>query len=191
LVVALSAGGMFAWLSGMRRDLGRVEQLPKTEAAELHGPELETRENFLRNTVEQDADPGNERLRITRGVTNRIDLGEFYLQEHRLEQADRFFKELEASKVRAYHTLGRIGHAIVLAYENKTAQSNQEFLELIGGKPGFGEHAERMQLLMNQARLRAEIARALEFNKANATRADPFPQRLESWTKAPRWQSKW
>jgi hypothetical protein len=152
--------------------------------------DLEKQEGFLREAVAQDVDPANDRLRITRGVTNRIDLGQFYLREHRLEDADQYFAELAASKVKPYHTLGRLGHAMVLAYQDKTEESNKEFLDLIGGKPGAGEHAERMQLLMNQPRLRAEIARALNFNKANTSSASTFPSQLEHWRKAPRWESK-
>jgi serine/threonine-protein kinase len=190
LLISLCSGGALAWLHGKPRAIPLADPSRMAQTTPPRMMELQKEEEFLNTAIDQDLEPGSDRLRLTRGVSNRIDLSQFYLRENRLDDAERFFIELMGSRVRAYHTLGKIGHAIVLAYQNKTTESNREFLGLIGGNPGEGEHAERMQLLMNQPRLRAEIARALTFNKANATAAEGFPLRLESWRVPPRWQAK-
>jgi cytosine/adenosine deaminase-related metal-dependent hydrolase len=105
------------------------------------------------------------------------------LHAHRLDDAEKFFAELQNSKVRAYAMLGKFGQAVVLAHRNRAQDSNRLFLELLGAKALV--NPERERLLLDQAQLRAEIAEALDFNKANATAALPFPEELDVWRVPP------
>jgi hypothetical protein len=104
---------------------------------------------------------------------------------NRLDDADRFFAELQKSRVKVYSALGKLGHAIVLAHQDKAAESNRLLMELLAKKGMLGEHLERIHLLMDQPQLRYELARALDANKVNSTAADPFPPELETWRVPP------
>src|SRR5205823_4943445 len=69
---------------------------------------------------------------VTTGFQHSVELGLYYLKENRLDEADQLFLELAKPerKVVPYRYLGRMGHAIVLAYKDDAAGSNQEFLAI-------------------------------------------------------------
>jgi eukaryotic-like serine/threonine-protein kinase len=142
------------------------------ELAEGRPSASERQEQILREGLEQDLDPGNERPRVVRGVTNRMELAQLYLDQRRLEEADQFFANLAASKVPPYKVLGRLGHGLVLAYQNHPVESNKAILDNLAA-------VRQTPLLSNNMVLKYEIARALAFNKANATSSEPFPTELE------------
>jgi eukaryotic-like serine/threonine-protein kinase len=140
---------------------------------EVHPSATDRQEQILLEGLEQDVDPGsNERSRVIRGVTNRLELAQLYLDQRRLDEADRFFSNLAASKVAQYRVLGRLGQGLVLAYQNRPVESNIAIRESL-------EKLRQVPLLNNNTMLKYEIARALAFNKANATPAEPFPPDLE------------
>jgi hypothetical protein len=102
-----------------------------------------------------------------------------------LEEADEFFGKLidNPAKVPAYRTLGRLGHAIVLARQDRTAESIRLFQDLITDKPKAAP--AQIQFFLNQPELRYELARAMEYNRANL-RDQPLPAELEQLLQAPR-----
>jgi serine/threonine-protein kinase len=175
-------GGTLAWRN-RASPMGTPAALD--EPAQPIVTEQQKQEQFLREAVNQDAEPNGDRVRLNRGVINRIELTQFYLEQHRVADADRYFSELQASPVKVYSMLGRLGHALVLAHQDKAEQSNRLFMELLGIKNGSNEHLERIGLLMGKPQLRYEIARALDRNKVNATAQAPFPVELEVWRTAP------
>jgi serine/threonine-protein kinase len=185
VVVALFGGGVAAWL----RRSARISALPpssSSSAAIAEEPTLAEPsriERLLREAVEEYANPGTDRLRRQLALGHNLELGLYYLKEDRFEEADQFFNGLINSPVRipAYRTLGRLGHAIVLARQNHAAESNQLFLELVNPKRAVPQ----IQLFLNEARFRYEIARALEYNKANL-RDQPLPPKLEELRLPPR-----
>jgi serine/threonine-protein kinase len=184
IVLALLCGGTVAWLRG-RATLPSPS--PPVLAPVPEGPLLTERrknEQFLREAVEKYADPGKDPARRDLGLRHSLELGLFYLQDGRLEEADQFFASLisNSAKVGAYRTLGRLGHAIVLARQDQASESNQLFLELLGGKGKPG--AEQIRFFLNQPQLRYEMARALEYNKANLRK--PLPPELERLREPPR-----
>jgi serine/threonine-protein kinase len=188
LVAALAAGASLARRHNRTLAQQQQSEAPPLEPAAPRAPlvtEQQNQEKFLRKAIDEDAAPGPDRFRINRGVTNRIELALYYLRLHRLDEADRYFSELQKSRVKVYDMLGRLGHAIVLAHQDKSAESDRLFLELLGNKAAVGEHVERIRLLMDQPQLRYEMARALDANKANATPAEAFPKELETWRVAP------
>ncbi len=147
---------------------------PTAESAvgDAHLSATQRQEQILVEGMEQDVDPGTERPRINRGVTNRLELGQLYLDQRRLEEADQFFGNLAASKVHQYRVLGRLGHGLVLAYQDRPKESNKVLNESLN-------ELKRVPLLANNPVLKYEIARAIGFNKANATPSDPLPAELE------------
>jgi eukaryotic-like serine/threonine-protein kinase len=189
VVLALFCGGTMAWLRSSATLTPRFPTAPPFPAS-AEGPlltEHRRNEQFLRAAVEQYANPGTDRARRDLGVRHSLELALFYLKDDRLEEADQFFASLikNPANVPAYRNLGRLGHAIVLARQDRAAESNQLFLELLGDKPKGGP--EQFRFFLDQPQLRYEIARALEYNKANL-RNQPLPAKLESLREPPRLQ---
>jgi serine/threonine-protein kinase len=180
VLLALLGGATAAWL---RRNAPSTVPMPSPSslgavAAETPPAEPSRIERLLREAVEEYANPGTDRLRRQLALGHNLELGLYYLKEDRLEEADQFFTGLinSPAKMPAYRTLGRLGHAIVLARQNHPGESDRLFLELIGTTPRGG--APQIRYFLNEARLRYEIARALEYNKANL-RNRPLPPELE------------
>jgi len=183
VMLALVTGGTVAWLRG-RGTVPAPSTPPHPAVAE--GPLLTAQtkyEQFLREAVEQYANPGTDGARRQVGLQHHLELGLLYLKDDRLEEADRFFLSLiNPAKVWSYRTLGRFGRAIVLARQDQADKSNELFLELVGNKAKGGP--EQMRFFLNQPQLRYEIARALEYNKANLGKA--LPPELERLREPPR-----
>jgi hypothetical protein len=135
-------------------------------------------EQFLKDVVDSYAEPGKDPTKIRNGVNHCVELGLLYLEQWRLDQADALFSRLMQSSVDQYVGLGRLGHAIVLGLQNKPAESNKAFLDAL-------KHLNWNEARPRQALNRFEspqlvqwVARALDYNAANATAEAPFPQRL-------------
>lgn len=104
-------------------------------------PAVKTREQLLREEAER-------RLLApdAAGLVACADLGLFYLEENRLDDAQALFVRLEAVKTpRSYFQLGRLGHGIVLAQRpQKAAESNQCFKDVFAPFPGLvGPYSSR------------------------------------------------
>jgi eukaryotic-like serine/threonine-protein kinase len=162
LLLAFSGGSFLAWR--------QFKPATATVSVEGHLSALDRQEQILVEGMEQDVDPGSDRTRVMRGVTNRMELAQLYLDQRRLPEADQLFANLVASKAPQYRVLGRVGHAIVLAYQNHPAESNKAIGESLAD-------LKKTPILANNQVLKFEIARALAFNKANAT--EPLPAELE------------
>jgi hypothetical protein len=127
---------------------------------------LQKREEFLKQAVEHYANPDKDQAKVRLGLGSCIELGLFYLDQWRLDEADQLFCRFAGNQdVKPYHSLGLLGHAIVLGLENQAEKSNKAFLEVLSG----GQAAEKQQamLIRQNARLRAWVARALDYNAAN------------------------
>jgi hypothetical protein len=183
VALALLGGATAAWL-GRGAPTPQPENRPTPSAAPEQPLVTEQRkhEQFLLEAVEKYANPAGDPSRRELGLRHSVELALFYLKDNRLEEADEFFDKLikNPANVRPYRLLGRLGHAIVLAHEDRVAESNQLFLELMG-KGGL----EQARFLLNQPQLRYEVARALEHNRANL-RDQPLPAELERFREPPR-----
>lgn len=184
VLLTLLGGGTVAWLRNRAANEPPPAPPPPPAAEEPLLTEQRRNEQFLREAVEKYANPGADRVSRDLGLRHSLELGLFYLKDNRLEEADQFFNTLihNPGKVVSYQTLGRLGRAIVLARQDHAAESNRLFLELIGPKPKVG--AEQIRFFLNQAQLRYEMARALDYNKANLGGA--FPPELERFREPPR-----
>ncbi len=189
VIFALVAGGTLAWMRNRSQAEGAAYPADATGTAELPLSEGKAHEKFLRDAVKEYANPGNDRRRLELGLRHGVELALFYLERHRLADADQFFTDLikNAYKVEAYKTLGRLGHAVVLAWKDRTAESNREFMDLLGWQRRNGKPPPSLPFLLNQPQLRYEIGRALDRNKANETPEQPFPPTLEYLRDPPRW----
>jgi serine/threonine-protein kinase len=171
LVLAAVSGAALAWWQ-------RHKEFP-TSAASVTDASVEAlfsqqkREQFLKDAVEQYADPGTDAARIRLGLGHCIELAVFYLDQWRLADADELFTRLQRSPVETYASLGRLGHAIVLGLQNKPAESNEAFREAARSVKG----PRNRGILLENPQLAQWVARALDYNFANAP-AD-FPRQLQ------------
>jgi eukaryotic-like serine/threonine-protein kinase len=148
------------------------------ESTALEAPfSLTKEEQRLKGEVGQYANPGRDQEKIRTGVSLHIELGVFYLEQWRLDDAEQLFSHLIASDLPQYRLLGRIGHAIVLALKNNPKESNKEFLELLPERP-MAPRGALVGFLALHPKLRPWVATALEYNAANASYS-PFPNELE------------
>jgi serine/threonine-protein kinase len=189
IALALLAGGALAWMRNQQRASGQEALGQKSVSLPPVLTEMQRQENFMREAVEQYSDPGKDPMRVDLGLKHALELGLFYLKQQRLDDADRFFLDLRdnRNKVEAYRTLGLLGHAIVLGLENQPAESNRAFLDLVGDKARAGKPPDRLPFLLNQAPLRYEIARALDYNRINLPASQPLPPALEALRKPAEW----
>jgi serine/threonine-protein kinase len=132
-------------------------------AAEKPVPPVSRDERLMLEEVERFAAPNADQLR--KGVAHHIELGVYYLDRHRLDDAERFFTGLSANpKVPAYQALGQLGQAIVLSLRDQADASLEKF------KAVFTDREERWKQLFRppfggspeMADLRAWLVRALE-----------------------------
>jgi serine/threonine-protein kinase len=178
-----AASVVLALVSGLV--VGKLSQRPAapsyTPAPTEPSPspfDTKARENELKKLVEDSARP-QDKLQTMAGLRHAIELGLLYVSERRLDEADRFFKDLEkrAPKVYAYRIWGELGEAIVLAFRDKPAQSNKQFLKALDK----GEKAGRFWI--HTPAVRQIIAEALNHNHENAP--GMFPPRLEPFRHPP------
>jgi serine/threonine-protein kinase len=202
VVLALAAGLALGWYFQHPPPVNHHAALP----VEDPGPPkaaitLKKREEALLERVQEHLKPEN-RLDAMAGVKHCVDLGLFYLKQKRLDDADAFFKSISNPdrKTPAYGFLGRMGHAIVLAFRDEPAASNKEFLlffehiELIEKRPAKGGLAKKdLQkanieayevLWKDNPPLREMVAKALNFNYANDVKN--FPPGLDAYRLPPR-----
>jgi hypothetical protein len=137
------------------------------------GKELSSQEKWeklLEEQVKKTANPTKDRDQVRRGLTPRIELGLLYLEQWRLDDADRFYNELanEPNQVPAYRFLGRLGHGVVLAFQDQAVESTKVFQELfVEKKIGPNERKWKWGLVNRNHQFHAKIAEALDRNEAN------------------------
>jgi hypothetical protein len=142
-------------------------------------PSLKKYEKSLRATVEAHANPGKETERVSAGVVVNVELGLFYLDQWRLDDAEQLFNRLASNAdIPRYRHLGRLGQAIVLALQNRPRESNELFLALFVEKPAAPRRFDGLIFLNAHPKLRQWVATALEYNAAN-TAISPYPAELD------------
>ena len=104
LLSAFLCGSLLAWK--------QFRPVAESAAPEAHLSALERREQILREGMEQDLDPGTERSRLIRGVTNRMELAQIYLDQHRLDEANQLFANLAQQSASPKAVLGRLGNVV-------------------------------------------------------------------------------
>jgi serine/threonine-protein kinase len=178
---------------------GHVIPLPDDAAkAKKNGP-TKLDEAALKQFLAQYLDsavPGQ----VTTGLQHSMELAALYLQERRFADADAFFTDLRKTERKpAYRYLGKMGHAIVLAFKDESAESNKQFLEIaqqiennevmLTGKfaKKFEKYKEELDAHRSVWRdtpvMRELVAQALNRNRANDPAA--FPEKLEHYRHPP------
>jgi serine/threonine-protein kinase len=178
LLLALGIGVGAAFLQ-------RLAQTPAPVSAGPTGAEsaavealfsLQKHEQFLKAAVEEYANPGTDMEKARNWMKANIDLGLFYLDQWRLDDAEKVFNRLPTLDSPQSRNLGRLGQGIVLALKNKPRESNERFEEALAERPAAPRFV--LAFLTSHPKLRQWVATALEYNAANAS-ISPFPADLE------------
>ena len=123
------------------------------------------------------------------GLSLCLDLGMLYLEQHRLDDADKFFVRLGGIKgVRQYQLLGRLGQAMVLAFRDRPQESNQLFHDTFQNNPLLREAKKNkdegkppdpdVRKMWTNAQFRFWMAQAVYFNTRNGIAEADVPPAL-------------
>jgi serine/threonine-protein kinase len=128
---------------------------------------LEQKEKTLRQLAKEFENPGNDQR--AQGMTHQIELALFLLDQRRFDDADQFFKGLSSSRIQAYNLIGKLGHAVVLGFQDKAEESNKSLADLFTPKPppNFWVARGLVSLMNNYPTLRRKVAEAIDRNEAN------------------------
>jgi serine/threonine-protein kinase len=170
-VLLALGGGLFAgWLWNRPQETSTTDpDQVRTEAAQKQ------REKDLRALALENIKDDNPR-KVIASLEHAIELGLIYLKQRRLVEANQFFEELNqpANKFQ-FRTWGKLGQAMVLAFQNNPADSFKQLPEFKGKKLN--------QFWINDPAIREVLAEALSFNLANAP--DDFPKNLRRFLQPP------
>jgi eukaryotic-like serine/threonine-protein kinase len=183
VLLAATGGGALGWLrlhAGTKAAAGAQAATDVNDPRPL--PSEAEREKFLQTAVQQylkpsGATPQEMQPQVRMGLDHAVELAVFYLDRWKLTEADDLFARLTAAgdKVPQYRQLGQVGHAIALALQDRPAESNKLFLEVVAG-PGGREKFLQAYWLRQNPKMQVWIARALDHNAANAP--GQFPKEL-------------
>jgi serine/threonine-protein kinase len=154
LLVAAGAGAAVAWKVNPER-AAMLTSLEQADAAPV--PVVSPEETFLRREAARFSETGRDG-----GAATFLNLGLIYLEQERWAEARELFDRLRREPNANYHGLGLLGSAIVLAREDRPRESNQYVQDYLKQTESGGKGN-----LLNQPRLRAQLARALKRNQVN------------------------
>jgi serine/threonine-protein kinase len=197
--LALTGGLLIGWVQHLGKPV--VVPPPQTDGKEVKPTVAREDEKAMLQQVQKSVNPGDDDEMIA-GLRDRIQLGFYYLRAKRLDDADRFFLELSKpdNKIATYRLLGRLGHAMTLAFKDDPKASNDEFLviiaemEAIEAKGFFKkkdppplddtrEACRRVWKLNTQ--VREMVAKALDYNYVNDAKGFPA-DKLDPYRLPPR-----
>jgi serine/threonine-protein kinase len=214
LMVALAlVGGMaIGWYRQHRPATTAVPVVPDEghNVGTLFNAEFEKRLLIECKRYQPFKDSQKEMEEVLRGLKAYVELGVRYLEDRRLDDAEKLFGELcpEGNVAGCNGRLLKdLGQGMVLAFRDKPAESNERFLkawnwmETLKQKKEWSDGATKVKPVLKNIRqadydiqallwqspyvapkLRQEIAFALEHNKANDEQH--FPDQLRPWLNA-------
>ena len=161
--------------------------------------------------VDKYLEPASASKNVSVGMGLCLDLSILYLEQHRLDDAEKLFDRLaKVPDVRPYRTLGRLGGAIVLALRDRAPESNKAFRDIIATDPlladvarhtkenkverGKEKKAERakenkiepeFRKMWANPSFRYWLARAINSNLRNGVPREQTPAAVLRWSKPP------
>jgi serine/threonine-protein kinase len=177
LLLSAGTGAAIAWVRLKKQSSSPESAIAASDSSAVDALfSKQKHEQFLKDAVDQYADPGSDQTKIRNGLNHCVELGLLYLDQWRLEEADVLFTRLMQSSVDQYVTFGKLGHAITLGLQNKPAESNKAFLDLTKDKRFTKFQPRRAFFFLDNPQLAQWTARALDYNYKNAEK--DFPQEL-------------
>jgi serine/threonine-protein kinase len=188
LGLALAGGVGFGWYSRQPSSIPPATTTPPADSndvdAVLHSPQR--KEKAMWETLDQQyLNPENVGKNVGTGVGLCVDLAAFYLENDRLDDAEKLFLRLESLNPAQYHVLGQLGRAIVLALRSEPKESNQLLHQVCAfwaRQPG--KKLDDVALLKNPT-LRYWTAQALHYNSKNGLPDKEVPPILHPLLKLP------
>jgi serine/threonine-protein kinase len=191
VLLALLGGAYAGWQTNSSRSTS--DAAPEKLASEPSGDSLgydKHLEHFLVAAVKKFENPQNWEQRNT-GIRYCFQLGELYLDQWRLDEADQFFENLIHNPfgVREYTAVGKLGQAIVLAFPRDNSsqgepfeESAKIFLELFTAR---NSGIARLTPFINRnPRFLHLMVKALDYDAANYKAHNlTFPPALEEFRK--------
>lgn len=140
-------------------------------------------ERKLRERLQQPFNPAEPR-QLREALDPRIELGLFYLRRRRLNDGAAFFKQLTQDPPREiFRYVGQMGQAMVLAFEDKPADSNKLFVEVVRERLFEKKKPpEERPLLLAYGEWWQMVDEALDRNVRNG---QPLPPPLERFRWSP------
>jgi hypothetical protein len=189
LVGVLAAAGLGWWAYSLADP--KAEAPPPPTAVGLPevkppSPLVSARELALREAVEKSPPHSREHLAAA------FDLGVLLVGEHRYDDADKVFKQLEAMP-RANKAdglpvsaaaLGRFGQAIVLAHQDRWKESVAGFEAAVTAVPGKTRRADVEKLCFDHPAIGQAIAEGVNRNAENMPKGEKLPPAV-AWLRTP------
>ena len=181
----------------MRRTSAAPPVVPIVNAASADEDFLPVNdEDALRKLVDKYLQPANNGHSVSVGMELCLNLAVLYLEQHRLDDADKLFDRLaKVPKAPSYHTLGRLGEAMVLAFRDKAEESNKAFHDLVANDPLLAEVGKHMKdnkpidpefrKMMTNASFRFWLAKAINSNIRNGILPNAVPAPVLKWRQPP------
>jgi eukaryotic-like serine/threonine-protein kinase len=207
MAIALIAVGILTGGATVRLIVHRLratEPAANSAASEKAAPYVTNEERFKLDAVKNFADPGPSNEDLRRGLGFQVDLLAYYFKKGRLDDAEHFSAELQKGQYKKtryethpYQALGKLGHALVLAFRDQSEESLKQLGTLISvsqpARPGLGAFPNNQYLiahvpsfLFESSELRRLIADALNRIAINlhVNSFEKYPQ-LDAMRKSP------
>jgi serine/threonine-protein kinase len=191
ILLALLGGAFAGWRSNQPRpapDFSK-ENLALEPTSDSLGYQKRL-EHYLVAAVKEFENPQSPEQR-NRGIRIGLDLGELYMDQWRLDEADLFFNSLihNPYSVREYTVIGQLGRAMVLAFPRdnpsqgeRHQESTKIFLDVLTVR---NSGINRLTPFINRnLRFLQIMVMALDYDAANCRAHNlPFPPELEEFRK--------
>jgi serine/threonine-protein kinase len=162
LLLALALGVTCGWL---RRHPAAPAYAATVAVADRERIPPSEHEKTLLHAAEEYLGQPNKNTDVQTGAGNCRNLAVFYLEQHRLDDAESLFRRLDAMRIRPYHVLGHLGLGIVAALRSKPHESNKFFRDIVKAEPGV----KRLDglILGQNPQWSYWLARAVDYNRKN------------------------
>ena len=176
VLVAGIIGTAVGWVQHRLAFPAHAAVVPDSTDAQPH--KLESKEQALRILLEPylNTRPANFR-EVQRGIEQGMDLGVFYLEQDRLDDAGALFSRFEQSAVPAFRVLGHLGQGIFLALKSQPHESNKRFVK-IQGEMRNKQPKWLDNFIRNDPKWRYWINKAIHFNLQNGLDRREIPAQL-------------
>jgi len=188
VLLALGFGAALAWVTyaWQRQPKAAVPATDKGSPDRDAFLSAQKQEQALRSVAEpylsKEKAPGGQMT----GFALLMELGLFYLQQDRLDDAQELFKKLDDMRQpESYHILGRAGQGIVLALRDQASESNRVFRDVFTKErfppealPRGGRRGEPHLQIVQNAQMKYWLAEAIHYNERNGVARKDMPQPL-------------
>ncbi len=179
IAAAAALGGAAAWLHRPAVETPKTPAAPSADAGDADDA-LPLNDEELRKVVDKYLHSPNPGADVLVGMGLCLDLATRYLDEHRLDEAEKLFEKLQGMQgVRQYQLLGKLGQAVQLALQDKADESNALFGQIFKDKDST-DLPKRLGRMYTNPRFRFWLAQAAFYNARNGVTDKDVPPALKA-----------